>query len=124
MGNSRNGCSLQLRINLNSGMTTKEATGMRCAINVGFGKRVKQETKLEGPFPQKGNGWSGGKGLLLLYKICWKTRMGPPRISGPHSQFHPKFGLAKIVKLTAKTIHVNYKMQQDKVVHPMPMHKS
>jgi len=43
MGNSRNGHSLQLGINLNSGVTTKEATGTRCAVKVGFGKRVKQE---------------------------------------------------------------------------------
>jgi len=40
MGNSRNSCSLQLGINLNSGATTKEATGTRCAVKVGFGKRV------------------------------------------------------------------------------------
>jgi len=43
---------------------------------------------------------------------------------GSSPQIQPKFGLLKIVKLTAKTIHVNYQMQQDKVVHPMPMHKS
>jgi len=53
MGNSRNSHSLQLGINLNSGATTKEATGMRCAVKVGFGK---SETikKLEGTLPTKG----------------------------------------------------------------------
>jgi len=77
-----------------------------------------------GPSPQKGNGWSGGEGLVLLYKICWKSKIGPPRISAPHPQIQPKFWLSKIVKLTAKTTHVNYPTQQDKVAHPMPMHKS
>jgi len=118
MGNSRNGRSLQLGINLNSRATTKEVTGTRCAIKVSFGKRVKQEKILEG------NEWSGGEGLLLLYKICRKTKMGPPRISAPQPQIQPKFGLAKILKLTDKTNHVNYQMQQNKVVHPTPMFKS
>ena len=123
MGNSRNGCSLQLGINLNSGATTKEVTGTRCAVKVGFVKRVKQEKIWREP-PQKGNGWSGGDRLLLLYKICWKTKMGPQRISALHPQIQPKFGLAKILKLTDKTNHVNYQMQQNKVVHPTPMFKS
>jgi len=92
-------------INLNSGTATKEATGTRCAEKVGFGKRVKQEKIWRGPSPQKGNGRIGGERLLLLYKICWKTKMAPPRILASHPQIQPKFGRAKIVKLTAKIVH-------------------
>jgi len=50
--------------------------------------------------------------------------LGPSRISTPHRQIQPQFGLLEIVQLTAKAIHVNYQMQQDKVVHHMPMHNS
>ena len=50
--------------------------------------------------------------------------LGPSRISTPHRQIQSQFGLLKIVQLTAKAIHVNYQMQQDKVVHHMPMHNS
>jgi len=39
--------------------------------------------------------------------------MGTLGISAPHPQIQPKFRLPKIVKLTAKTIHMNYQMQQD-----------
>ena len=85
--------------------------------------RVKQEKIGRKPFPQKANGWSRGEGLHLLYKIRWKTKMEPPRISAPHPEIQPKFRLAKIVKLTAKIIHVNYQMQQDKVVCITPMFK-
>ena len=94
-------------------MATTEATGTRCAEKVDFGKRVKQEKIEREHSPQKGNGWSGREGLHLLYKICWKTKIGPPTILAPHPQIQPKFGLAKIAKLTAKIIHVNYQMQQD-----------
>jgi len=51
MGNSCIGRSLQLGINnLNSGRPP-EATGTRCAVKVGFGKRVKQEKIWRGPSP-------------------------------------------------------------------------
>jgi len=88
---------------------------MRCTEKVDVGKRVTQEKIQRGPSPQKGSGWSGGEGLHLLYKIFWKTKMGPTRILAPHPQIQPKFGQAKIVKVTAKIIHVNYQsqMQQD-----------
>jgi len=65
MGNSRNSRSLQLGINLNSGATTKEAMGTRCAVKVGFGKSETRKKIWRGPSPQKGNGWSGGEELLL-----------------------------------------------------------
>jgi len=86
MGNSHNGSSVQLGINLNTGVATKEATGTRCAEKVGFGKTVKQEKNGREPSPQKGNGWSGEVGLHLLYKICWKTKMESPRILAPHPE--------------------------------------
>jgi len=41
MGNSRIGSSVQQGTNLNCWAATKEATGTRCAVKVGFGKRVK-----------------------------------------------------------------------------------
>ena len=51
-GNSRNSRSLQLGINLNSGATTKEATGTRCAVGVGLGKSETRK-KMGGDPPHK-----------------------------------------------------------------------
>ena len=53
MGNSRNSRSLQLDINLNSGVTTKEATGTRCAVKVGFGRSETRRKIWRGPSHKK-----------------------------------------------------------------------
>jgi len=50
MGNSHNGCSVQLGINLNSGWPPKRT---RVRDKVGFGKRVKQGKKFGGGPPHK-----------------------------------------------------------------------
>jgi len=52
---------------------------------------MKEEENLEETLSRKSNGWSGGGGLLLLNKICWKTKMGLPRISALTPKFTQKF---------------------------------
>jgi len=45
---------------------------------------------------EKDNGWSVGEGLHLLYKICWKTKMVPPRILAPHPKFSQNLDWQKL----------------------------
>ena len=123
MGNSRNGCSLQLGINLNSGAAIKEATGTRCAEKIGFGKSETRK-KFGGDTPHK-KVMDGVEDTDIFYctKFVGRPKWGHREFQPLTPQIQPKFGLVKIAKLTAKIIHVNCQMQQDKVVHPMPMFK-
>jgi len=68
MGNSRNSRCLQLGINLNSRATTKEATGTRCAVKVGFSKSETRK-KFEGEPPHKKVIFCTIKEVLLLHSI-------------------------------------------------------
>ena len=61
-----------------------------------------------------------GRRTSLTIENLLEAQNGATQNFGLSPQIQPKFGLAKIAKLTAKIIHVNYEMQHNEVMHRAP----